>query len=85
MCAGVTSGFAGVKLSGSMKKNGILKLVRMNAMKISSILVRSFMRKYGWNGILSVLFCIPRGFDDLFSCRKTKCMMTSNKIMNGKR
>jgi hypothetical protein len=45
MCAGVINGFAGVKLSGSMKKNGSDKLIRMNPMKMRIPLVKSFIVK----------------------------------------
>jgi hypothetical protein len=45
MWAGVTRGFAGIKLSGSIKKNGDVILMVMKRIKIIMALVRSFIRK----------------------------------------
>lgn len=64
MCTGVTRGFAGVKLSGSLRMYGSF---RVNT--VSAIIVRmkpriSFTVKYGWNGILSVFLFSPRGLFD---------------------
>ena len=47
MWTGVTKGFAGLKLSGSMKKKGAYIFVKMNAKKIKKALVASLKEKYG--------------------------------------
>jgi hypothetical protein len=47
MWAGVTRGFAGVKLSGSMNKNGVRRLIEIKIVRISNPLVISFIIKYG--------------------------------------
>ena len=53
MCKGVTKGLAGEKLSGSPKNQGTNKqtIVTLNTSVTAPI--RSFLEKYGVNGILS--------------------------------
>jgi hypothetical protein len=52
---------AGVKLSGSPNKLGLIKVRRINNIIIIINPNKSFIEKYGWNGILSKLLLIPRG------------------------
>jgi hypothetical protein len=47
ICTGVTRGFAGVKLSGSIRIKGTRRLINMKRKKIILALVRSFREKYG--------------------------------------
>lgn len=54
MCTSVTSGFAGVKLSGSPRMYGSFRVrVDNNIIMIANPRM-SFAVKYWWNGILSV-------------------------------
>lgn len=85
MCGGVTRGFAGVKFSGSPSRLGEN---RARDMSRSSMIInpsRSFMEKYGWNGILSQFDGRPRGLFDPDSCRKVRWMRTKLVIINGRR
>jgi len=64
MWTGVTRGFAGVKLSGSLRMYGSFKD------KVDKIIIRirnpttSFVVKYGWNGTLSIFPFNPMGLFD---------------------
>lgn len=84
MWMGVTIGFAGEKFSGSIVKNGfkLIHVVKINM--VITIPRMSLIEKYGWNGILSILFFIPKGFDDPVSCRKIKWVKIITVKMNGK-
>jgi hypothetical protein len=61
MCTGVTSGFAGVKLSGSLKMYGSFRVNTVSTIIITANPTMSFTVKYGWNGILSVFLFNPSG------------------------
>ena len=72
MCTGVTSGLAGVKLSGSLRMYGSF---RVNIVNIIMAIVNpriSFTVKYGWNGILSVFLFNPSGLFDPVWCRNSR-------------
>jgi len=83
MWTGVTIGFAGKKLSGSISKNGVKKHSRRKKNMTISALLKSFIVKYGWKGILSGLFWTPKGLEDFWSCKKTKCKRIKIKIIKG--
>jgi hypothetical protein len=64
MCTGVTSGFAGVKLSGSLLIYGSFRVNTVNIIIMIANPRMSFTEKYGWNGILSVFLFNPSGLFD---------------------
>ena len=64
MCTGVTIGFAGVKLSGSLRKYGSFSISVVNIIMVTANPKMSFTVKYGWNGILSVFLFNPSGLLD---------------------
>jgi hypothetical protein len=64
MCTGVTSGLAGVKLSGSPSKYGLFNDNVVNIVIITINPTMSLVVKYGWNGILSVSLFRPVGLFD---------------------
>ena len=55
MCTGVTSGFAGVKLSGSLRIYGSFRVNTVSIIRVIANPTICFAVKYGWNGIL----CVP--------------------------
>jgi hypothetical protein len=84
MCTGVTSGLAGVKLSGSPSTYGFI-----NGIIVSIIIMimnprMSLNVKYGWNGILSIFLFTPKGLFDPVWCKNNKWIITIAIIMNGK-
>lgn len=81
---GVTMGFAGEKFSGSIVKNGFKLIHVVNINIVITTPNMSLIEKYGWNGILSILFFIPKGFDDPVSCRKIKCVIIITVKIKGK-
>jgi len=64
MWTGVSRGFAGVKLSGSLRMYGSFRVSTINIMMVRVNPKISFTVKYGWNGILSVFLFNPRGLFD---------------------
>ena len=83
MWTGVLIGLAGRKFSGSISMNGNCKFIIMKKKKKNTILTKSLIVKYGWNGILSVDDWIPNGLDDFSSWRKIKWITTSRQIKKG--
>ena len=57
MCVGVTGGFVGVKLSGSVRMFGSFRVNIVNVRRVTANSRMSFTVQLGWNGILSV-FCL---------------------------
>lgn len=57
----MTSGLAGIKLSGSPNKYGLRSVNMINLMSRIINPAMSLKVKYGWNGILSIFLLIPRG------------------------
>jgi len=79
ICSGVTREFAGVKLSGSVKMYGSLKVNTLNIMMVIMVIGNikiSFTVKQGWNGILSVFLFNPIGLFDPVWCRNSKWINT---------
>ena len=72
MWGGVTSGFAGVKFSGSPRRFGENRARAIRGVSIRINPSMSLNEKYGWNGILSQSDTIPRGLFEPDSCRKVK-------------
>ena len=64
MCTGVTEGFAGVKLSGSLKMYGSFRVSIVRAIIVIGNPKMFFTVKYGRNGILSVFLFSPSGLFD---------------------
>ena len=69
ICTGVTNGFAGVKLSGSLRMYGSFRVGAVSIMRVIMNPRVSFTVKYGWNGILSVFLFSPSGLFDPVWCR----------------
>jgi hypothetical protein len=61
---GVTRGFAGVKLSGSLRMYGSFRASTVSIIRVRVNPKISLTVKYGWNGILSVSLFNPRGLLD---------------------
>ena len=55
MWAGVTSGFAGKKFSGSVSKFGEKNTMEINKVNVNIKPIKSFLMKYGWNGDFSIM------------------------------
>lgn len=72
ICGGVTSGFAGMKLSGSPKRLGAKSASDVSAMRTTMKPTRSLYEKYGWKEILSALEFNPRGLLEPVSCRNSR-------------
>lgn len=83
MCTGVTSGFAGVKLSGSPRRYGSFRVRTDSSIIITANPTMSFTVKYGWNGILSVFLSSPSGLLDPVWCRNSKWIRTIAAMANG--
>lgn len=83
MCTGVTKGFAGVKLSGSLRMYGSFRVKMVSNMMVSVNPKTSFTVKYGWNGILSVFLFNPKGLFDPVWCRNNRWINTIAAIMKG--
>jgi hypothetical protein len=64
MCTGVTSGLAGMKLSGSLRMYGSFRASTINIIMVNANPRISFTVKYGWNGIVSVFWFSPSGLFD---------------------
>jgi hypothetical protein len=77
MCTGVTRGFAGVKLSGSLRMYGSFRVNTVNIIKVIMNHTMSFTVKYGWNGILSVFLFSPSGLFDPVWCRNNRSNVCS--------
>ena len=58
ICTGVTIGFAGVKLSGSLSKYGSFRASTVSIMVVIENPRMSFTVKYGWNGICLYLYLV---------------------------
>jgi hypothetical protein len=80
---GVTSGFAGVKLSWSLRIYGSFRVNTVNIIIIIANPNISFTVKYGWNGILSVFLFSPSGLFDPVWCRNRRWISTIPAIANG--
>jgi len=85
MCGGVTSGFAGVKFSGSPSRFGENSANDVRANNIITNPKRSLYEKYGWKEILSASEFSPIGLFDPVSCRKSRCRRVAAATMNGNR
>jgi hypothetical protein len=85
MCTGVTSGLAGVKLSGSPSRYGSFRDSAVRVARRTMKPTMSLVTKYGWNGILSVSLFSPRGLLDPVWCRNSRCTITIAAITNGMR
>lgn len=68
----MTSGFAGVKFSGSPSMFGENMASAISGEIIRTAPRMSLSEKYGWNGILSQSDTIPRGLFEPVSCRKVR-------------
>lgn len=82
---GVTSGFAGVKLSGSPKRFGENKARAARAMRRAANPRRSLYEKYGWKGTLSESEFNPVGLLEPVSCRKIRWITVAAAMTNGNR
>lgn len=69
---GVTSGLAGVKLSGSPSRFGEKSDSEVSAVRRTMKPNRSLYEKYGWNEILSTFEFKPRGLLDPVSCKNSR-------------
>jgi len=85
MCAGVVSGFASVKFSGSDVLNGVCVHSRIMAVTTGSSGVMSFLEKKGWNVILSILVFVPIGLEDPVWCSARRCAIIIAAIAMGKK
>jgi hypothetical protein len=83
MCTGVTSGLAGVKLSGSPRRYGSFSVNIDSSMIMIANPRMSFTVKYGWNGILSVFLFNPSGLLDPVWCRNSRWTRVIAAIANG--
>ena len=72
MCTGVTNGFAGVKLSRSLRGYGSFSVKIVSAIIVIMNPKRSFTAKQGWNGILYVFLFSSNGLFDPVWCRNSK-------------
>lgn len=81
----MTSGFAGVKLSGSPSKFGENNAKDVSANSITTKPRRSLYEKYGWKEILSASEFNPAGLFDPVSCKKSRCKMVAPAIIKGRR
>lgn len=72
ICGGVTSGLAGVKLSGSPRRLGENSAKEVKATSRAVNPSRSLYEKYGWKEILSASELRPRGLLEPVSCRKRR-------------
>jgi len=71
MCSGVTKGFGGVKLSGSLKMYGSFRVSIVRTIIVIANPKMPFTVKCGWNGILSVFLFSPSGLFDPVWCRNS--------------
>jgi hypothetical protein len=83
MWIGVTSGFAGIKLSGSPRRYGsfsdrVDRIINRTMNPTISLVV-----KYGWNGILSMSLFSPIGLFDPVWWRNSRWIITIPVITNG--
>lgn len=85
MWGGVTSGFAGVKLSGSPNRFGENRARAVRARRRAAKPSRSLYEKYGWKEILSASEFSPRGLLEPVSCKKRRWIRVAPAITNGKR
>lgn len=85
MWVGVTSGLAGVKLSGSPKRFGEKRAKdRRRVIRIINPR-RSLNEKYGWNEILSASELTPIGLFEPVSCRNMAWIRVAATTTNGSR
>lgn len=83
ICTGVTKGLAGMKLSGSLRKYGSIRVSAVNIINAIINPNRSFTVKYGWNGILSVFLFNPNGLFDPVWCKNSRWINTMAVITKG--
>lgn len=69
-------GLAIIKFSGSANKLGKIRIIEINNVNVDMAPRRSFIEKYGWNGILSMFIGVPRGFDDPVLCKSVIWIIT---------
>lgn len=81
----MTSGFAGVKFSGSPKRFGENNASDVRASNITTNPRRSLYEKYGWKEILSASEFNPAGLFEPVSWRKSRCRMVAAATTNGSR
>jgi len=77
-CTVVTKGFAGVKLSWSLKTFGSFTVNIVRPIIVIANLKMFFTVKYGWNGILSVFLFSPSGLFDPVWYRNNKWNLLSS-------
>jgi hypothetical protein len=83
ICSGVDIGLAGIKLSGSMNRNGLVSDVLINSLINIDVVTKSLKVNRGWKGSLSLDKASPRGLLDPFSCRVIRWIVTRRAIRNG--
>lgn len=83
MWIGVIIGFAGEKLSGSIKMNGLDIDIIVNSVIIIENPIMSLIEKYGWNGILSIDEFSPIGLFEPVMWRNIRWIITIIVMMNG--
>lgn len=83
MCAGVTRGLAGVKLSGSPRRLGENSAKEISAISNAAKPTKSLYEKYGWNEILSASEFNPVGLFDPVSWRKIRWTIETAAITKG--
>lgn len=80
---GVTSGFAGVKLSGSPNMLGENRASVVKPIIKAANPSKSLYEKYGWNEILSASELIPVGLLEPVSCRNRRWTSVAAATING--
>lgn len=80
---GVTKGLAGIKFSGSPNNQGFCKQIYKNIIIKIITPNRSFLEKYGWNGILSKFLFNPNGFLDPVVWRNNRWIIENPLITKG--
>lgn len=81
---GVTSGFAGMKFSGSPNRKG-MKNLRIDNINMSDVKpIISFTVKRGWNGVFDIFDEIPIGLFDPFWWIRMMWMRAVAAIINGR-
>ena len=72
MCTGVTRGLAGMKLSGSIKEYGAIRLMKAKPNRTAIKVTRSLTAKKGWNETKPAEPETPRGLEAPLSWISTK-------------
>lgn len=85
ICGGVFSGLAGLKFSGSPPFSGFNVDTIIKVATITNKVTISFIEKYGWNIILSVLGFVPLGRFEPDWCKEARCEITMAVKMSGRR